>query len=208
MILRLVATDRGLLAATGNQGQVYRIDPDTEETLILTNLEVEQVPTALPLDDGATLLGTANPGRLVRLSPDRAESGSYTSRVLDATQVSMWGILRLTADIPEGARIEVQTRSSNVGDPENPAWSRWTPAAELPHDADHPSLQPREVSVEAPPARFFQYRLTLDADADRAPTVERVEAAYVMPNLPPGITALTAERDEPDLTGEIRRRPR
>ncbi|MFW5682664.1 MAG: hypothetical protein ACOC1G_06630 [Phycisphaeraceae bacterium] len=202
MILRLVPTDRGILAATGNEGQVYRINPDTEETLILTNLEVEQVPTALPFDDGAILLGTASPGRLVRLSPERAERGAYTSRVLDANQVSMWGILRLTADIPEGARIEVQTRSSNVGDPDNPAWSKWTPAAVLPRDADHPPLQPREVDVEAPPARFFQYRLTLHADADQAPTVERVEAAYVMPNLPPSITALTAERNEPDLTGE------
>lgn len=208
MILRLVATDRGLLAATGNQGQVYRINPETEETLILTNLEVEQVPAALPLEDGATLLGTANPGRLVRLSPDRAERGTYTSRVLDASQVSMWGDLRLTADIPEGCRLEVQTRSSNVGDPDNPAWSKWTPAAELPHDAEHPSLQPREVDVEAPPARFFQYRMTLlaevdgDGEAERAPVVDRMEIAYVMPNLPPSITTLTAERDEPDLTGD------
>ena len=212
MILSLTRTGAGLIAATGNQGQVFRIDPDTEETLVLTDLDAEQVPAALPLPDGSTLLGAANPGRLVSLSADRADRGAYTSRVLDASQVSLWGTLRLTADVPPHARLEVQTRSGNVGDPDNPAWSRWTDPVIL-DDADHPPLQPREVKVTAPPARFFQYRLTLVApdagdeghEGDRAasaPTVGRVEMAYVMPNLPPAITAITADRDEPDLTGD------
>ena len=201
MVLRLVDTDAGLIAATGNQGQVFRIDPTTDETVVLSDLEVEQVPAVLPIEAGGALLGTANPGQLLRLSEGRADRGLYTSRVLDAGQVSLWGTLRVTAAVPPATRVELETRSGNVGDPEHPAWSSWRDAGVL-ADPDHPPLQPREAQIESPPARFFQYRLRLMAGDDAEPVIDRVEANYVVPNLAPSVTAVTAERDEFDIDSD------
>jgi hypothetical protein len=202
MILKLVEADGKLLAATGNEGQVFVIDPKTRETAVLVDLGSEQVPAMLLQDDGTTVLGTANPAELFTLGNSYAHRGVYTSPTLDAAQVSLWGALSLTADIPDGCSLTIETRSGNVQDPEQAAWSKWSKAQALMPDAHLPALAPKNITVHSPPARFLQYRLTLTGSDDQTPVVDRVEAAYVTPNLKPVIASLTAaypeEETEPD----------
>lgn len=196
MILRLARDGDRLLVSTGNEGQVYRVDPAAEETLILADVEAEQIPAMLVQGD-RILLATANPARLLELDRRPADEGTYTSPPMDASQVSLWGAINVTADVPEGSKLIVETRSGNVADPEQAPWSNWSQAAVFEPAPDHPPLQPREAKVNAPPARFLQYRLKLDAGADAAtPAVDRVEVAYVVPNLSPKITTLTAAYPE------------
>jgi outer membrane protein assembly factor BamB len=198
MILKLVEADGKLLAATGNEGQVFVIDPGTGETAVLVDLSSEQVPAMMLADDGTTLMGTANPAELFTLGNSYALRGTYTSPTLDAAQISLWGAMALTADIPEGCSLTVETRSGNVQEPEQAAWST---AHSLMPDAALPALAPKEVTVQSPPARFLQYRLTLTGTEALTPTVGRVEAAYVTPNLKPVIAKVTAaypEESEPD----------
>ena len=200
MILRIARDGERLLVSTGNEGQVYGVDPAAEETLILADLEAEQIP-AMIVEDGRILLATANPARLLELDRRPADEGSYTSPPMDASQVSLWGTLNVTADVPTGSRLTVETRSGNVADPEQAPWSDWSTAATFEPAPDHPPLQPREARVDAPPARFLQYRLKLDAGeapagAAATPAVDRVEVTYVVPNLSPRITTITAAYPE------------
>ena len=196
MILKLLEVDGKLLAATGNEGQVFVIDPANGETAVLVDLTSEQVPAMMLASDGSTIMGTANPAELFTLGNSYALRGIYTSPALDAAQISLWGTMSLTADIPEGCSLTVETRSGNVQDPEQAAWSSWSQAHALMPDAQLPALAPKEITVQSPPARFLQYRLTLVGTDELTPSIDRVEAAYVTPNLKPLVTKVTAAYPE------------
>lgn len=199
MILRMIEspTDDGtILVATGSEAQVFRVDPKAGETTIVADLEPEQVPAMLAVD-GGVLLGTANPAELVRLGDTIAKRGTYTSAPLDAAQVSLWGAMRVTANIPDGASMTIETRSGNVADPETAPWSDWSDAQVQMPNAEQPALQPRQVTIKSPPARFLQYRLTLTASPDGdSPAVDRVATTYVTPNLRPKIDSIMASYPE------------
>ncbi|MEX1017292.1 MAG: hypothetical protein WDZ31_11165 [Phycisphaeraceae bacterium] len=197
MIFKIVQAGNRLLVATGNEGQVFSVNPRTEETTIIADLDPEQVTTMLLTDEGDLIMGTANAAQLVRLDDDIARRGTYTSPVMDAEQISLFGTLRLTAAIPDGASVLVETRSGNVGDPDQAPWSAWSDAQTFRHNPDASALQPREVTVTSPPARFLQYRLTLLGDGRQTPTVSEVDTAYVMPNLPPRVRSVRASYPEP-----------
>jgi len=191
-----------LLVGTGNEGQVYRVDLDTTEKTVLADLDAAHVATMTSTRDGV-LLGTANTAGVYDLRPRLAEDGTYTSIVLDASQVSLWGVLRVVADVPEGALVKVTTRSGNVSDPEQAPWSPWAEAGVLEPSPD--SLAPRELEVASPPARFLQYRLSLAGSTEAAPAVGQISLAYVMPNLPPAVTRVAGEyaaakKDQPPPT--------
>ncbi len=196
MILKLLETDGKLLAATGNEGQVFVIDPDNGETAVLVDLSSEQVPAMMLANDGSTIMGTANPAELFTLGKSYALRGIYTSPTLDAAQISLWGAMSLTADIPEGCSLSIETRSGNVQDPEQAAWSSWSKAYVLMPDDKLPALAPKEITVQSPPARFLQYRLTLLGTNNQTPSIDRVETAYVTPNLKPVVVKITAAYPE------------
>ncbi len=205
MILRLLpdpSHPQRLLVATGSEGQLFRIDPAAEETTILTDLEPQQIP-ALSVqrigDQSRVLLGTANPASVVELSQGFAAQGTMTSAALDATQISLWGKAQLVAVSPANTQLFFETRSGNVQDPEEAAWSPWSPPRPVPPPAE--ALSPVELPIEAPPARFLQYRLTLRSDGSESPVVDRVELSYVVPNLKPTISALKVSNPF-DTTGK------
>ncbi|MDX1681571.1 MAG: hypothetical protein R3336_00490 [Phycisphaeraceae bacterium] len=192
MVLNLAMVDDHLLVATGNEGQVFRVNPAKEETARLVNLDAAQVTLILPHEDGPRL-ATANPAQLLQLTRNRAATGHWISPALDAGQVSRWGALRLTGVIPPQTRITVSTRSGNVGDPELGGWSAWTDPVAFDHQADE-GLQPRSLSVASPSARFLQYRVTLSTeDREASPTVNHVQTWYVQPNMRPVIAGIKTQ---------------
>lgn len=181
-----------LLLTTGNQGHVYRLTPQEDETVLLAKLQAQQAVTAMALPDGRVLLGTANPAKWLELGQGYAESGTLTSLPLDAKQASFWGQFQVTAQIPPNTRLTVETRSGNVSDPEKAPWSDWSAPKILEHDPSVGPLSPRVVSVLSPPARFFQYRLTMQSEPGASPIVRRVSLAHVMPNLRPSVQSIHA----------------
>lgn len=199
-VLAIVPQDGKLIVATGDEGQVYAIDPELNETTVLADLDSKRVTCAAQGDDGL-LLGAANPGALILMASAVAEQGGYTSKVLDAGQVSMFGTFKLTADIPEDTTVAIELRSGNVGDPEQAAWSKWTPAKLIKHDADANPLQPREIKLDVPPARYLQYRLTLTGDGDATPVIDQADLAYVAPNTAPTIAKLQVKAPDPGEPG-------
>lgn len=207
MVLKLVEQPDGkLLVGTGSEGQLYRVDPVTGETSVVNDLESQQLLSLVIDDDGNITVGGANPAALVSLRNEPATGGGYTSEILDAGQISLWGTFLVTAEFPRGGRIEIETRSGNVADPEIAAWSDWEEAASLSVEAGTVLDHPIETKVESPPARYVQYRLSLSKDesifqagSDGSPIVTKVELAYVMPNLRPAIASLSAVY--PDFPG-------
>ncbi|MFN3167825.1 MAG: hypothetical protein ACE37H_12250 [Phycisphaeraceae bacterium] len=190
MVLAIVPSDGKLIVATGNEGQVFSVDPALGESAVLADLDSAQVTSATQTDRGL-LLGAANPGALMRMELSVAEQGGFTSQVLDAGQPSLFGTFKLTADIPKGTTVAVELRSGNVGDPEQAAWSKWSKPALIEHDPDANPLQPRELKIDVPPARYLQYRLTLTGDGEATPVIDQTDLAYIAPNTAPTVAKLT-----------------
>jgi len=200
MILGLLndtSNNNQLLVATGNEGQLFRVDPTAEETTILADLEPLQITAMIHLGDDRLLLATANPASLISMDPGYADTGQYTSEVFDADQTSLWGKLNLIGNIPANTSVQVQTRSGNVQDPDQAAWSIWSVPQTLDHDPNTTALTPRTLPVQSPPARFLQYRLTLTGDTDATPVVDQLKITYVMPNLKPTISSIQANYSNP-----------
>ncbi|MHC4996471.1 MAG: hypothetical protein ACYTGQ_15600, partial [Planctomycetota bacterium] len=197
MILRLARAGQSLLVTTGNEGQVWRVNPQLEEVTILADLDSQQVPSLLNLGEGNVLIGAANPGLLTTLGSGFAKSGSITSEALDAKQISLWGKFQITARTPEGSALQLQTRSGNVTDPEAGSWSDWSD----PIDVNIAAGSSDYLEVPSPTARFLQYRLILNSNGTTTPTVQRISLKYLMPNLRPTITSIkttyTAPRHRP-----------
>ena len=196
MILNLINDPSGteqLLVATGNEGQIFRVDPASEETIILADLEPEQVPAIVADAEGRVLLGTANPATLVAMASGYAREGTYTSPVLDAQQISLWGKFNITGTTPDGTSVTVEARSGNVEDPDQAAWSNWSTPQVLAHDPNHQPTAPRQTELDCPPARFLQYRLNFAGQGLSTAVVDWVAMKYVVPNLKPVVTSITAE---------------
>ena len=203
MILNLAQRPDGkILVGTGNEGQLYLIDPAAGETSVLNDLESQQLLAMRVRDDGVLAAGS-NPASLQLLQGETAPRGTYTSQVLDAAQISLWGTVQTTTDAGgrdgQSPAVTVETRSGNVADPELGSWSEWTDAQALDDQGFFPQQRRlQQVKVASPPARYLQYRLTLEAgeSPDAAPVLEKIELAYVTPNLRPSLTSLTAEYPE------------
>jgi hypothetical protein len=192
MILKLIAHDGKLIVATGNEGQLFQVDPAAEETTIVAQLEPEQIPAMLHSKDGKLILGTANPAQIISMSTGYATEGSFTSDVLDASQISRWGNIQFVSDIPSNTAIELQTRSGNMQDPDKAPWSEWSEPVAFEPDSKHNSLVPRDFEIKSPSARYLQYRVTLKGDGKSTPVIDRIDTNFAMPNLRPQVETLTA----------------
>jgi len=180
LVLSMIARDGTLLVGTGSEGQIYQINPQEEETVVLAKVEAKQVMAMLPLKD-RIILGLANTGGLSAMTQGFASEGTYTSAVLDAQQVSRFGRVQLHGTLPAGTSLKVQTRSGNLSEPGDQFWSKWSQAV----------AAQQFLPVTAPAARFLQYRFTFtSSDGTKTPVVDDVDVAYQAPNLPPAIKSV------------------
>jgi hypothetical protein len=164
------------LVGSGNKGNIYRLDSDIRHTL-LVNLAPTQVTGFATGSNGELFAVTGNIGKVYRIGPDIEKSGTYESDPLDAGAFTYWGRLAYTGT-DAGGQIRFDARSGNVNHPQN-NWSAWSPVR-LTGDGGR---------VEAPPARFLQYRATLSAGTGgKSPDLTGVEVAYMPKNVAPALT--------------------
>lgn len=166
--------DGRLLAATGNQGRVYRIDSQQSYTR-LVDTETSQITALALLPGGGIAAAAANPGKLFQVGPELETSGTLESDVFDAGSFTYWGRLRAELESNGGA-VKIETRSGNLDTPEK-NWSPWAAVDAVPG-----------ARVASPAARFFQWRATFTAqskDAKRPPELSLVEVAYQQKNVAP-----------------------
>jgi len=161
------------IVGTGNKGNLYRIDSPLMHTL-LVNLAPTQVTAFATGRGGQIYAVTGNIGKLYQVGPELEKQGTLESETFDGDAFTYWGRLAYTGE-PAGGRVGVQVRSGNVAQALK-NWSPWAPVA----------LSGDGGRVVAPPARFLQYQLTLDAAPDgRSPEIGSVEVAFMSKNLPP-----------------------
>lgn len=170
-----------ILLATGDEGQVYQIRPESEEASVVARTDSAQVSGIVVAGD-AVYLALSNAGGLATLSSEYAQAGTFTSEVLDATVASRFGTLQLRGQLPEKTSITLSTRSGNASDPDSGTWSDWS--------AEQPARE--FLTIDSPAARYLQYRLTLKTtDRTISPEVDEVILAYQKPNVAPRIASVT-----------------
>jgi hypothetical protein len=188
MVLSMLEHNGVLLVGTGSDGLIYQVDPAAEETVVLAKVDPKQVLSMLAAKDGRILLGMANVGGIAAMSSGLASEGTFTSPVLDATQISRFGKIHLEGSLPQGSTLTIATRSGNVRDPVKAGWSAWSD--------DVPATEYLQTS--SPSARFLQYRLTLASnDAKATPVVNLVDVAYQTPNVAPVIHSIKVGNNGP-----------
>jgi len=176
-----------LLVGTGNSAQVFTVDPAAEQEAVIYEDEQASQITAIAVTGDEVYLGTANPAKLIKLGSGFASEGTYTSDLVDAGQPAQWGKLQLEADIPQGCKVKVASRSGNVKDANDPAFSNWTELAEV--------TEP--IQLRCPLARFCQYKLVLQSkEGNKSPIIREIAVASTVPNLAPKVESVTVDRIE------------
>jgi hypothetical protein len=173
-----------LLVGTGNDAQLFIVDPVLEQEAIIYKDEQASQITAATVAGEDVYLGTANPAKLVKLSKTFASEGTYISDLIDAGQPAKWGKLQIEAEVPQGCKVLVACRSGNVKDANDPSFSDWTEPVEV--------TEP--VQLSCPLGRFCQYKLMLQSeDGQKSPLIREIAVASTVPNLAPKVESVDAD---------------
>jgi len=172
-ILGLTADGAGVYAAAGTK--VYRVTAD-DTVIELDNKDQNQLLCLTQDGQGHLYAGSGNSAALYEANT-AALKGTYESAVHDAGGVAQWGRIRWQASVPSGTKIEVQTRSGNVADPDS-SWSPWSPVYKASNER-----------IQSPPARFIQYRVSMESSsAGVTPELKSVSITYLPENRPPTVS--------------------
>jgi WD40 repeat protein len=186
------ASDGRVLAGTGNNGALLAIDGHGVFAQ-LAKAGSAQITGIARNAVGKVFLCTANPGKVFSVGPEYEPEGTFESRSFDAQLFSQWGRLDWWGPPPAAAastksaaasggepRLEFFVRSGNTEDP-GKEWSRWFGPYSKPGSA-----------VEAPSARFFQWKAVLH-DGRPGDGINWVSLAYLPRNVPPVIDAIVLQ---------------
>jgi WD40 repeat protein len=158
-------TPRGLLAATGNRGRIYRIEEDGSYADV-AHFESSQA-TGFADSAHGTYVSTANTGKVYLLSHGEAAQGTYLSDVFDAGVFSQWGRAEVDAGT-DASRFDLYARAGNIDNPER-AWSDWKKVT--------PNVGPLGLDS----ARFVQWKAVLRPGA----SISSVGIDYLPVNMAP-----------------------
>jgi len=163
------------LVGTGNKGVIHRLDSEQMWTSLL-NVPPTQVTSFLDGKNGVVYATTGNVGNLYAIGPGMENSGTLDSEVLDANEFATWGKAHATSAL-HGGTISVETRSGNVNHPE----SNWTPWSKV-------ELAELGGQIHSQPARFLQYRLTINRSAGgESPELSLIDIAFLPKNVAPKV---------------------
>jgi hypothetical protein len=162
------------LLGTGNKGFIYRIDSPTLYTALL-NSPPTQITALLDGPNGSLYAASGNVGKVYQIGPGLEKEGRIESDVFDAGFHSMWGRLEFRGNA-NGGSIAVTARTGNLDQPHR-NWSPWSNAVS----------DSKGARVNAPAARFAQWKATLTAGSTGTPELEEVDFAYLPRNVAPRI---------------------
>jgi len=193
------ASDGRVLAGTGNSGSLLAIDGHGVFAQ-LAKAGSAQITGIARNATGKVFLCTANPGKVFSVGPEYEPEGTFESRSFDAQLFSQWGRLDWWGPPPAAAagaksassssgepRLEFFVRSGNTEDP-GKEWSRW-----------FGPYSKRGSAVEAPPARFFQWKAVIH-DGRPGDGINWVSLAYLPRNVAPVIDAIVLQ--EPGIRAQ------
>src|SRR5450755_1971433 len=161
-----------LLAGTGNKGKIYAILGD--DYTDLSKASANQVTAFARAPTGGIYAATSNLGKVFLLGPGPVAEGTYESDVFDAKIFSKWG----RAEVRGTGNFELFARSGNVDNPDR-NWSPWKKIDLA-----------KELPVDAPPARFIQWKAALHS-GNPAPVIDHVVLNYLPKNVAPEVDDVT-----------------
>ncbi len=171
VVYALRSTPKGLLAATGNRGRIYRIQ-ENGEFEDLAHLEASQAVGFADTAQGY-FVATANTGKLYLLSNAADPDASYESDVFDAGVFSKWGRAEANAS---GSSFDLFARSGNVESPER-NWSEWA------------KVTPNSGNIPVPSARFVQLKAVLRNEV----AIASIGLNYLPINVAPSVDELIVQ---------------
>jgi len=181
VFLCLARRNGNILIGSGNDAQLFTVEPNREREAVVYEDEHAAQITAVAVSERNVYIGTANPARLILLSPDHAAEGTYISDLIDAGQPAKWGKLQIDADVPRACKVLVASRSGNVKDVNDPTFSDWTELVEI--------TEP--IQLRCPLGRFCQYKLALKTqDGQKTPVIREIAVASTVPNLTPKLNSI------------------
>ncbi len=187
--------DGELWIGTGQEGKLYRWSEQQEGShgaglIHEAMLEDRQIASLVAGSAGVAAV-TANASALFRVHAEAEVEGTYTSSVLDATQVARFGSFLWQGRLPAGASVEVAFRSGMSSAPDA-TWTPWQAAVAVrcmgcgTGDRD---VVPADVAH----GRYVQWRAKLASGRQGAgPRLESAELTYLQENLRPKIETLEA----------------
>jgi outer membrane protein assembly factor BamB len=188
-----LGSDGRLLAGTGNNGALLAVD-GRGVFAHLAKSGSAQITGIARNTSGRIFVCTSNPGKVFSVGPEYEAEGTFESRSFDAQLFSQWGRLEwwsspapvskpganATASHEADPRLEFFIRSGNTEDP-GKEWSRWY----------GPYTKPG-TAVEAPPARFIQWRAVVH-DGRPGHGIDWVNLAYLPRNVAPVIDGIAIQ---------------
>lgn len=171
LVYALTWRNGGLLAATGNRGRIYRIDPAHPGSYTdLAHVEANEAVAMAAVSSGVRVI-TANSGKLLEVRDAVATDASYTSDIFDGSFATRWGRAEVT-----GTRdhIDLFARSGNVENNRSglgDVWSEWA------------LVKPDQTPLPVPVARYVQWKVVLHPGA----VLDAVTLNYLQRNVPPTV---------------------
>ncbi len=163
-----------LLAGTGNKGRLVAI-ANNGDYVDLLKASANQITGFAPAPGGALYLATSNLGKVFSLGAASTEEGVFESEVFDARIFSKWGRL----EVEGSGNFELYGRSGNVDNPDR-NWSPWKKV-----------LLDRDASIEAPAARFVQWKVVVPPKSNAR--VKSVRVNYRPKNVAPVIDDIAVQ---------------
>lgn len=170
--------DGGVLAASGPDGRLYRLDRNRQVQL-LTGVDAKQIirfAGTTSADGVPVAFATGNPGRVMVTGGGAQSPATYVSDVHDTKSVSTWGRIRWNAT----GDVALYTRSGNTDTPDD-SWSEWA----------GPYASSSGEAVQSPAARFVQWKAVLTQTTTPAPALTSVTLAYLTRNSRPTVDSIT-----------------
>lgn len=165
--------DGGVLLSTGPLGRVYEWR-DNDVALLATVPEKQIVSFTRSGD--SYFATTTNSGAVYQLANGRFGKSEFRSAVKDAERFSRFGHFEVKGRGLQNSGVAMAFRSGNTNTPDA-TWSDWS------------STDATAGEIGAPPARFVQWRLTMDKPTAES-VVDSVTVAYLNRNVAPIIDAL------------------
>ncbi|MBX7244791.1 MAG: hypothetical protein K1X53_04790 [Candidatus Sumerlaeaceae bacterium] len=174
----------GVLVAAGNKGKIYRLEDDTNYSVV--GRAEEPMVLSFAESKGRVFFTAGNKAALYELAAKQIPEGLFASRSLNAGVTVKWGNIVYESEESTGSQIKVETRSGNTPEPDDKTWSSWTEARRV---------GPKILNIESPVAQYLQYRLTLQtAKGDGGPLLDSIQAYYIQQNVEPIIREVKVEK--------------
>lgn len=186
-----LAPDGKLLMGVGNEGSVMELGQNRVFSR-LAKTASEQVTGFARAANGKIYVATSNPANISVLGPDLESEGSFESQTFDAKLFSRWGHLTWWGQNAAAADsgVELYVRAGNTSDPAN-SWSQWF----------GPYRNSKGEQIQAPAARFVQWKVVLHGAKTPAPEISWVDLGYLPKNAAPYIEGIAMQDPGVKLTG-------